>query len=180
MRPYFNYFSQAEPNGKSHFFYLKKQNKMTESAQESVNAKRLAITIDYFNKVDNNDPTFIDLLADDIQFFFPKAGLIKGKKDIGKFLGLFGSHLKQIKHDIAAFNYIVQGNFVVVEGSEKGHLANGKHWPDGLISQGLFCNVFEFKGELIKRLHVYVDPDFASEDTDRINALRGSEVVGLG
>jgi hypothetical protein len=91
---------------------------------------------------------------------------------MGKFGQLFGKYLKSIQHDISNLKHIVQGNLVVVEGSEKGEMADGTQWPDGVISQGLFCNVFEFDGEIITRLHVYVDPDFASADTDRVRALR--------
>jgi hypothetical protein len=32
---------------------------------------------------------------------------------------------------------------------------------------GHFCNVFEFRGDLISRVHIYLDPDYASEDQPR-------------
>jgi len=140
---------------------------------DELTKRRIAITTLYFEKVDNGDPTVLDLLVDDIQFFFPKGGVQKGKEAWVEFVQYFGSYLTSIKHDFSSFNYFVQGDHIVVEGKESGVMSNGVAWPDGKISQGLFCNVFEFEGELIKRLHVYVDPDFASADEDRVMALRG-------
>ena len=29
------------------------------------------------------------------------------------------------------------------------------------------CNVFEFRGDLICRMHIYLDPDYGGEDKDR-------------
>ncbi|WP_017748448.1 hypothetical protein [Scytonema hofmannii] len=50
---------------------------------------------------------------------------------------------------------------------------SGVALPDGIVSQGLFCNVFEFDGVLIRRMHIYVDPDFTSADRDRIDIFQG-------
>lgn len=143
--------------------------------QQALHAQRIAITKTYFEKIDSRDPAVLDLMHEDIQFFFPKCGVRTGKAEWRRFGEYFGRYLNSIEHDIPGFNYIAQGNFVVVEGREKGEMADGKTWPDGNISQGLFCNVFEFEGAIIKRLHVYVDPDFTSADKDRVQALRPSE-----
>ncbi|WP_405833295.1 hypothetical protein [Streptomyces sp. NBC_01176] len=40
----------------------------------------------------------------------------------------------------------------------------------------MFCNVFEFEGERIKRLHIYEDPDFAGTHADGI--IWGQSVRG--
>lgn len=82
------------------------------------------------------------------------------------------TELENLEHDIGGFNYIVSGNSIVVEGTERGVTRNGVHWPDGVVSQGRFCSVFEFDGVFIRRMHIYVDPDFTSEDQDRIRILR--------
>ena len=68
---------------------------------------------------------------------------------------------------------VINGPYVVVEGREKGMTKQGVAWPDNVISYGLFCNVFEFEGNLIKRVHIYVDPDFTSCDSERIKLLKG-------
>ena len=146
---------------------------LKETTPQSLAEKRIAITNTYFEKIDSWDPSVLDLMADDVQFFFPKAGVRQGKEEWKAFGELFGKYLRSIQHDMPNLNHIVQGDFVVVEGSEIGEMADGTKWPDGTISKGLFCNVFEFEGEIIKRLHVYVDPDFTSADKDRVKALRG-------
>ena len=61
---------------------------------------------------------------------------------------------------------------MIVEGTESGATQEGVSWPDHQISYGKFCNVFGFKGELIKRVHIYVDPDYASEDRERIRVFQ--------
>lgn len=140
--------------------------------QSAIFAKRVAITTTYFEGIDNGDLTVIDLMSDDIEFCFPKLGVRKGKEELKRFIEWIGKNLNYIKHDISGFNYISQGNHLVVEGREKGETADGELWPDGDISQGLFCSLFEFEGEFIKRMFIYVDPDFTSRDTDRVKALR--------
>jgi len=53
------------------------------------------------------------------------------------------------------------GDRIVVEGTEAGILADGTPWPAGARSEGRYCNVFEFRGQLISHLHIYTDLDFA-------------------
>jgi ketosteroid isomerase-like protein len=129
----------------------------------------------YFRKVDTNDPTILDIFTDDVQIFFPKMGLAHGKAALVKFSEILMNHLESIEHDIEAFNYIISGNVVVVEGTERGLTRQGIRWPDSVVSQGRFCNVFEFDGRLIRRVHVYVDPDFTSADRDRIQIFQSKQ-----
>lgn len=138
---------------------------------------RREIVRTYFRKVDAKDPTVLDLFTDDVQMFFPKFGLAQGKAALVRFSEIMASQLASIEHDIEAFNYITSGNLIAVEGRERGVMQNGVHWPDGIVSQGYFCNVFEFAGELIQRIHIYVDPDFTSADLDRIHSFRGEKAI---
>jgi len=128
---------------------------------------RLETVNTYFRKVDAGDPTVLDLFTDDVQAFFPKFGIGHGKAAV-RFSQTLMSELESIQHDFNAFNYISSGSFVVVEGTERGVTRSGVHWPDGVVSEGRFCNVFEFDGALIQRVHIYVDPDFTSADRDRV------------
>lgn len=82
--------------------------------------------------------------------------------------------LEYLEHDIDSFNYVISGNTITVEGQEHGRTNSGIDWPDGVVSQGRFCNVFEFDGMQIKRAYIYVDPDFANVDVNRIRILRGT------
>src|SRR6266403_1544710 len=58
------------------------------------------------------------------------------------------------------------GNCLAVEGTTSGVLKDGQKWAAGETPAGRFCNIFEFRKGLISRLHVYLDPDYASKDED--------------
>lgn len=143
---------------------------MAQDAQASL---RLETLRTYFRRVDAADPALMDLFTDDVEFFFPKFGAARGKAAIAAFGQRMAAHLAEIGHDIEGLNFIVAGDRIAVEGREWGVTHAGRRWPDGVVSQGRFCGVFEFAGAFISRISIYVDPDFASEDKDRIDILRG-------
>jgi len=121
----------------------------------------------YFTKGDAGDLTILDLFSDDVQLYFPKFGTRTGKNEVVAFIqGLMGN-LGGLKHDVEQYTYIAVGNTVVVEGTESGVMKNGSHWPVEGRSEGRFCNVFDFSNDLISRVHIYVDPDFAGDDNER-------------
>ena len=70
--------------------------------------------------------------------------------------------LQRIEHDFDRMTFHVAGDHVIVEGFEGGVMADGTPWPVEGRSEGRFANVFEFDGALIKRVFIYVDPDFPS------------------
>lgn len=135
------------------------------------NNARIQAVITYFKKVDSGDASYLDLFDESVKFFFPKFGTTQGKDSLIAFGERIGSSLGSIWHDIDNFNIIVSGQTVVVEGQEGGTMKDGTVWPDKQVSQGRFCSVFEFTGKLITRMYVYVDPDFPSNDTERILVL---------
>lgn len=121
----------------------------------------------YFIKGDAGDLTILDLFSDDVQLYFPKFGTRTGKQEVIAFIqGLMGN-LGTLKHEVERYNYIAVGNTVVVEGTESGLMKDGSQWPVAGRSEGRFCNVFEFTNDLISRVHIYVDPDFAGADEER-------------
>lgn len=128
----------------------------------------------YFKKIDSGifDDEYFDLYTEDVEMYYPKFGFEKGKQGIKNFGTVIGKHLEKLTHDIQNFRYTFSDTVIVVEGNEKGVTRSGKEWPDNHTSFGKFCNVFEFDGELIKRVHIYVDPDFTSEDTERLAIFR--------
>jgi len=135
------------------------------------NNARIQAVITYFKKVDSGDASYLDLFDESVKFFFPKFGTTQGKDSLIAFGERIGSSLGSIWHDIDNFNIIVSGQTVVVEGQEGGTMKDGTVWPDKQVSVGRFCSVFEFTGKLITRMYVYVDPDFPSNDTERILVL---------
>ncbi|MFD1270983.1 nuclear transport factor 2 family protein [Streptomyces kaempferi] len=139
---------------------MTKSNDLQE-AREEVAAR-------YFRLVDSSDPAILDLFTDDAQMFFPKFGIATGKAQIASFAQGFAGKIASIQHDIPGLTVVSSGNYVVTEGSVRGTTTSGTAFPDGSSSYGLFCNVFEFEGERIKRLHIYEDPDFASTHMDGV------------
>jgi len=128
----------------------------------------------YFRRVDARDPRLADLFTEDAEIFFPKFGRARGKEALARLGGALEAQLESLEHDIEGLRYIVAGDFIAVEGQERGVMRDGKHWPDGIISEGRFCDVFEFEGSLIRRIYIYVDPDFTNADGDRLRAFRAS------
>jgi ketosteroid isomerase-like protein len=141
---------------------------------------RLKVIDAYFRGADSRDPAFLDLFTEDVELFFPKFGLTRGKAAVAEFGARLATELESLEHDIPRLRTIVAGDTIVVEGTEAGVTRSGLRWPDGVVSQGRFCDVFEFAGTLIRSVHIYVDPDFTSADRNRIRILRGEAAAGGG
>ncbi|MBV7508665.1 nuclear transport factor 2 family protein [Bacillus sp. sid0103] len=131
-----------------------------EITQKSMtDEQRKSVALEYFKLADQGNPAFLELFAEDAQLYFPKMGIANGIEDIKK-LVFDGPSFKSITHDYAYFNYIIQGDTVVVEGTSSGVTSNGKEWRAGVTHAGRFCNVFEIRDYKIHRLFIYLDPDY--------------------
>lgn len=129
--------------------------------------KRIEIAMEYFRRIDRGDPTVTDLMTDNVESYFPKFGVARGKIEYDKIKkGLIGS-LQSIVHDFDRMTFHIAGDSIIVESFESGVMADGTAWPVAGLSTGRFANVFGFDGERIKRLFIYVDPDFASTHHER-------------
>lgn len=136
-------------------------------------ASRIETIREYFRRVDAKDPALPELFTDDVELFFPKFGTARGKAALERFAGRIAQEAAQLGHDIDGLVFTVDGDRIAVEGREWGVTADGRAWPDSEVSQGRFANVFEFEDALIKRIAIYVDPDFTGEDRARIALYRG-------
>jgi hypothetical protein len=125
--------------------------------------EHIRLAKEYFTKVDNGDPTLLTMFTDDAQFFFPKFGTVHGKDQIARTAQILMSAVTQFYHQQKFMVFTQSGNRLVVEGIESGYLADETQFPGNSLSEGRYCNVFEFDGLLISRLHVYADPDFAGQ-----------------
>src|SRR5690606_12468650 len=106
---------------------------------------RLELATDYFRKVDSGDPSLVDSMTDDVEFYFPKFGVGRGKAAFAELAkGLLAS-LRSIQHDLERMRFHVAGDHVIIEGVESGVLADGTRWPVEGRSEGRFANVFERK-----------------------------------
>ncbi|MDO6851674.1 nuclear transport factor 2 family protein [Priestia megaterium] len=140
---------------------------MTITQQTMTEEQRKAIVLEYFKLLDQGNPSFLDLFAENAQLYMPKWGIANGIEEIKKQGFDLGPMFKFVTHDYAYFNYIIQGDMVVVEGTSSGVTANGTEWRAGVTHAGRFCDVFEIRDFKIQRLFIYLDPDYAGEDTAR-------------
>jgi hypothetical protein len=135
---------------------------------EIFQSKKILKALEYFSSIDNASSEILRLFTEDATIYFPKLGNAVGKKQIALFLEAFGQEVIKIRHDTRNFNIFAFGDIIVIEGQETGETRSLGRWPDNHISEGRFCNVFEFRDELIKRVSIYADPDFNSDDGPRV------------
>jgi len=140
---------------------------------DALTASRRVSIRRYFRYVDDRDPRLFDLFTDDVELYFPKFGFGKGIDAMRTFGGRMAAMVEQLEHDIDGLAFFDCDSTIIVEGTERGVLISGKQFPDGGVSQGRFCNVFRFRGEKIASVHIYTDPDFGSEDAQRVRFLQG-------
>jgi hypothetical protein len=138
------------------------------------NEQRKLVATEYLKALDNGGVTssggsIFDLFAPGAQVYFPKWGVAKGREQIEKLFLDVGSKLKSITHHYSGMNWIFSGgDTIVCEGASHGEHAGGP-WragdPDW--AAGRFCDVFEIRDGLIQRCFIYLDPDYAGQDTER-------------
>jgi ketosteroid isomerase-like protein len=129
--------------------------------------QQIALAQEYFRRVDAGRADLPDLLTEDVEFYFPKFGIGRGKAAFGELAAGMGRVFEFVEHDYRGYSFICSGTTLVVEGTTRGELKNGRSWAAGETPGGRFCNVFQFRGDLISRVYIYLDPDYGSEDTSR-------------
>ena len=151
----------------------KKETTMAVTNQIMTNEQRKSVALEYLKAFDHGGVTssggsILDLFADDAQVCFPKWGIAEGKAEIGKLFSDVGGTIKSIKHDYASFNWIFSDDTIVAEGSSYGEHQDGP-WRAGVPEWGAgrWCDVFEIRDFLIQRCFIYLDPDYAGQDTKR-------------
>ncbi|HJT57754.1 MAG TPA: nuclear transport factor 2 family protein [Ktedonobacteraceae bacterium] len=147
---------------------------MAVTQQTMTEEQRKSVALEYLKRLDQGKD-FFDLFSDDAQVYFPKWGLANGLEEVQQMFSDLGSILKAIRHDYAYFNYISQGDTLVIEGTSSGVTADGTEWRAGVTHAGRWCDVFEIRDFKIQRLFIYLDPDYAGADTERYPWLRKRE-----
>jgi SnoaL-like domain len=137
---------------------------MTETASTAITPREIAER--YFKLTDSGGET-ISLFDELAYVSFPKHVPARGIKEVKELFGDVGQLFTSVVHEVAYFNYVEQGEKVVVEGFTHGVLADGTPWRATETLGGRFCNVFEVRNGLIQRLHIYLDPDYGDFDTAR-------------
>jgi ketosteroid isomerase-like protein len=123
-----------------------------------------AVAREYFHRLDAGDPSIVDLFARDASFYFPKYGLGRGPQQLLEMMGRLGDRVQRIEHNVLSAFFLQDGDQVVVEGTSRGVLRDGRTWTAGETPAGRFCNVFEIRDGKIVRLAVYLDPDYGGDD----------------
>jgi hypothetical protein len=155
---------------------------MAVSTQTMTDEQRKSVALEYLKAFDLGGTTstggsILDLFADDAQVYFPKWGLADGKAQIAKLFGDVGGTIKSIKHDYAGFNWVFSGgDTVVAEGTSYGEHQDGP-WRAGVPewAAGRWCDVFEIRDFKIQRVFIYLDPDYAGQDTARYPWLSAAD-----
>ena len=147
---------------------------MAVTHESMTGEQRKSVALEYLKRLDRGE-AFFDLFADDAQVSFPKWGLATGRKEFEQLFADLMTILKSIVHDKAYFNYIIQDDVVVVEGTSSGTTADGVEWRAGVTHAGRWCDVFEIRDFKIQRLYIYLDPDYAGADTARYPWLNQSK-----
>lgn len=136
---------------------------------QDTQARNIALSQEYYRRLDGGQNDLLDLFADDFQFFFPKFGIGVGKKKFIECAMGLGKAVPELRHNTDHMLFRASGDdFVTVEGTTAGSDAAGNRWAGGETPGGRFCSVFEFAPDgLITRMHIYLDPDYTSQDGDR-------------
>ena len=133
----------------------------------SVSSLLIELTKAYFEQVDN-ERLPDELFTPDFEFYFPKYGIGRGLEEFREFASGLASAVHRIKHRRDRLKYIACGQQVFVEGSTFGADGDGNTWNGEETTGGRFCSVFDFTDDgFIRRMYVYLDPDFTSRDADR-------------
>lgn len=145
---------------------------MRTSPPPGQDSSRADIVRAYIERIDRNDfPA--EFFADGFHFYVPKFGVGRGLADFMEMAAGFETAYRDIAHvvDLVADC----GSVVIVEGRTSGQDAAGNVWRGGETAGGRFCSVFDFDANgLISRMHIYLDPDYTSQDRDRFRWERGA------
>lgn len=137
---------------------------MTTSSED---IDRKSTVLEYFHRLDRGED-IMHLFAEDARVYFPKWGVATGHDEIGDLFGGVGKLVNELSHDYEYFNYVFDGDIVVVEGSSTGETVDGVEWhAKEEPGAGRWCDVFEVRNGKIQRLFIYLDPDYAGDDTER-------------
>jgi ketosteroid isomerase-like protein len=139
---------------------------MSVTTHTMTDEQRKSVALEYLKRLDNGGDIF-ELFASDAQVYFPKWGVANGDAEIKELFGGVAGILRSVRHDYAYFNYVHNGDTLVVEGTSSGETADGSTWRAGVSHAGRWCDVFEIRDGLIQRLFIYLDPDYADADTAR-------------
>ncbi len=150
------------------------------AAQDDAEEARKAIAESYLKALDAGgvSPTtglgLFDHFTEDAEVYFPKWGVAKGKEQVVQMFTDVGGTLKGITHHYDGFTWYMTGtDSFAVEGTSEGSHRDGD-WVAGDPDWGAgrFCDCFTVRDGQIARLFIYLDPDYAGQDTARYDWIQ--------
>jgi ketosteroid isomerase-like protein len=146
---------------------MREENVMSQSTdREMTDDDRKGIVLDYFQRIDRGEE-ILTLFGKNAEVYFPKWGVARGLADVERLFTGLGTLFTSISHTPEYLNIVVDGDTIAVEGMTSGVATGGAPWRGGQSHAGRFCNIFEVRNFAIERCFIYLDPDYAGEDTAR-------------
>ncbi len=144
-------------------------------AQDAAEEARKAVAVSYLKALDAGgvSPTtglgLFDHFAQNAEVYFPKWGVARGMDEIVQMFTDVGGTLKGITHHYDGFTWYMTGtDRFAVEGTSEGIHRDGTWMADEpKWGAGRWCDCFEVTDGKISRLFIYLDPDYAGNDTSR-------------
>jgi ketosteroid isomerase-like protein len=127
---------------------------------------KIAIAREYYRRSDAGSPDLLDLFTEDAEIYFPKYGVGPARTAFAEAVAGLLTRLKSLVHPMTGYRYFPSGNALIVEGTTNGEALDGRTWTGGETPGGRFCSVLEFRGELISRMYIYLDPDYLSDNEE--------------
>src|ERR1700689_1225798 len=81
---------------------------------------KVELVNEYFRRSDAGRADVTDLFTDDVEIYFPKFGIERGKSAYLNLAKGLLSYLSALAHHFHSFKYVVSGNVAVVEGTTYG------------------------------------------------------------
>lgn len=145
---------------------------MSAPGRSGGDSARVEVVQEYIRRIDRNDFP-VELFAEGFQFYVPKFGIGHGVAEFMEMAVGFASAYHGVSHEIDLIADC--GSAVLLEGRTSGEDAEGVAWRGGETPGGRFCSLFEFDGSgRIARMHIYLDPDYTSQDRERFRWQRGA------
>jgi ketosteroid isomerase-like protein len=149
---------------------------MALSTQTMTREQRRAVVIEYFKRLDKGQD-MTELFAEDAELYFPKWGVARGIDEIHRLWSQVGVLYREIRHYTEYLNFVFGEDLIFVEGLSNGVAGDGTPWHGGETHAGRWCDVIEVRDFRIQRLFIYLDPDYAGDDTARYPWLATREPV---
>jgi ketosteroid isomerase-like protein len=133
-------------------------------AADSQDSPEIRVVREYFEIIDGRSTADVRaVLKSDVELSVPRYGTVRGAEFMARRIEASHAHHQSLHH-VDTLSILQVGLTVVVEGTTEGVMPDGRAWDGRTGASGRFCNVFEFEGDRIRRLAVYLDPNFGAAD----------------